>query len=190
MIRLLISSIRCLCLTKTKSLIQASLIAGTSLALMASGGEPPGQAAVPGKPFELLLKGVFQPVVHFPDLGLSQVDLSDRTYSTVPIYAVSGIPGNKAGKAVGTFYVQIGGELCAYHVPGGSFSAKFVDSDVLISPDGAGGIYITGTYELEILEGTGAYRGFGDGHIHMVDVLRITATGVVDEIGCHCHISR
>ncbi|MHC1766311.1 MAG: hypothetical protein AB9869_18760 [Verrucomicrobiia bacterium] len=63
-------------------------------------------------------------------------------------------------------------------------------SDTVITPDGEGGIYITGTYELEILEGTGAYRGFAEGHIHMVDVLRITATGVVDEIGCHCHITR
>lgn len=190
MIRLFNSSIRRLCLTKTKSLIQASLIAGTVLALLSSAGETFGQAAVPSNPFDLLLKGIFQPAVHFPDLGLSRVDLSDRTYSTVPIYAVSGIPGNKQGKAVGNFYVQIGGDFCAYQVAGGSFSARFVGSDTVVTSDGAGGIYITGTYELEILEGTGTYRGFAGGHIHMVDVLRITATGVVDEIGCHCQVSR
>ena len=38
-------------------------------------------------------------------------------YLTVPIYGVSGIPVTKKDKPVGTFYVQIGGELCAYHVP-------------------------------------------------------------------------
>jgi hypothetical protein len=75
-------------------------------------------------PFVLLLKGIVVPVVHFPDLGLSQMDLSDGTYSTVPTYSVSGIPGTKKDKAIGTFYVQPPGvALCAYYVPGGSFSA-------------------------------------------------------------------
>ena len=189
MIKSFYSSIGRLCLAKPKRLIQASVIAGTVLALLSSAGEALGQAVVPSNPFEILLQGIYQPAVHFPDLGLSQVDLSDRTYSTVPIYAVSGIPGTKKGKAVGNFYVQIAGDLCAYHVPRGSFSARFVGSDTVVTSDGAGGIYITGTYELEILEGTGIYRPFAGGHIHMVDVLRITATGVFDEVGCHCHVS-
>jgi hypothetical protein len=190
MIKSFNSSIGRLCLTKTKSLIQASLIAGTVLALLSSAGEALGQAAVPSTPFEVLLQGIFQPAVHFPDLGLSQVDLGDRTYSTVPIYAVSGIPGTKKDKAVGDFYVQIGGDFCAYHVPGGSFSAMFVGSNTVVTSDGEGGIYITGTYELDILEGTGTYRSFAGGHIHMVDILRLTAAGVFDEVGCHCHVSR
>jgi len=190
MIKLFNSPIDRFSLKKTKSLIQAFLIVGTLLALLLNAGEALGQAAVPSNPFVILLKGIYEPVVHFPDLGLNQVDLSDKTYSTVPIYSESGNPGAKKGKAVGTFYVQIGGDLCAYHVSGGSFSAKFGDSDTVVTPDGEGGIYITGTYELDILEGTGIYRPFAGGHIHMVDVLRITATGVFDEVGCHCHVSR
>jgi hypothetical protein len=176
--------------TKTKGFIQASLVLGTLVALLSSSGNALGQAAVPSNPFVLLLKGIVEPVVHFPDLGLSQVDLSDGTYWTVPIYDVSGIPGTKKDKAVGTFYVQPGGAFCAYHVPGGSFSARFVGSDTVVTSDGEGGIYITGTYELDILEGTGIYRPFAGGHIQMVDTLQITAAGVFNEVGCFCHVSR
>src|SRR5205085_7445051 len=82
----------------------------------------PGQllaAAVPRASFVILLKGRYHPVVRGPNLGLSTVDLSDGSYSTVPIYPVRGIPGNaNPNKAVGTFYVQFAGDLCAYHVPG------------------------------------------------------------------------
>jgi hypothetical protein len=184
------SSIGRLYLTKTKSLIQASLIVGVLVTLLSSPGKALSQAAVPSNPFVIHLMGIYEPVVHFPDLGLSQVDLNDKSYSTVPIYGVSGNLGAKKDKAVGTFYVQIGGDLCAYHIPGGSFSAKFGDSDTVVTPDGEGGIYITGTYELDILEGTGIYRPFSGGHIHMVDVLRITAAGAFDEVGCFCHVSR
>ena len=192
MIKLFNQSIGRLRLTKTKSVIHASLIVGTLVALLLSPGKALGQAAVPSNPFVLLLKGIFEPVVHSPDLGLSQVDLSDGTYWTVPIYDVSGIPGTKKDKAVGTFYVQILGDLCAYHVPGGSFSARFRpgDSHTAVTFDGNGGIYITGTYELDILEGTGIYRPFAGGHIHMVDTLQITAAGVFNEVGCYCHVSR
>src|SRR5256714_13609576 len=89
----------------------------------------PGQllaAAVPSSQFVILLKGRYRPVVRGPNLGLSTVDLSDGSYSTVPIYPVRGIPGNaNPNKAVGTFYVQFAGDLCAYHVPGGSFAMSF-----------------------------------------------------------------
>ena len=51
----------------------------------------PGRAMAQGKakpsdPFVLLLKGLYQPVVHGPNLGLSAVDLNDGTYSTTKIY--------------------------------------------------------------------------------------------------------
>ena len=42
-------------------------------------------------PLVLLLRGVYQPVVDGPDLGLSMVDLNDGSYSTTKIYPVSGI---------------------------------------------------------------------------------------------------
>jgi hypothetical protein len=70
--------------------------------------------AVPNDSFVLLLKGLYQPVVHGPDLGLSTVDLSDGSYSTTTIYPVNGIPGNEnENKAVGSFYVQFTGDKMA-----------------------------------------------------------------------------
>ena len=96
--------------------------------------------AAPSDSFVLLLKGLYQPVVQGPDLGLSMVDLSDGSYSTTTIYPVNGIPGNSnENKAAGNFYVQFTGDLCAYHVPGGSFAMRFTDSDFIFVPDGVGG---------------------------------------------------
>jgi hypothetical protein len=66
----------------------------------------PKETPYPTISFVLLLKGLYQPVVHGPNLGLSMVDLSDGSYSTTTIYPVSGMPGNQnVNKAVGTFYV-------------------------------------------------------------------------------------
>ena len=93
----------------------------------------------------ILLKGLYQPVVHGPSLGLSMVDLSDGSYSTTKIYPVSGVPGNtNPDKSIGDFYVQFVGDLCAYHVPGGSFSMRFVGSNADLVPDGQGGNYLRG----------------------------------------------
>ena len=73
----------------------------------------------PSNPFVLLLKGLYQPVVHGPNLGLSMVDLNDGSYSKTKIYPVIGMPGNQdPNKAIGDFYGQFTGDLCAYHVPG------------------------------------------------------------------------
>jgi hypothetical protein len=192
MMKLFNQSIGRLCLTKTRSLIQASFMAVTLVALLASTGPALGQAAVPSDPFVILLEGRYESVAHGPDLGLSQVDMKDGTYWKVPIYGVSGIPGNrKEGKALGSFYVAIGHpELpVAYHVPGGSFTATFVGGDFIEIPDGEGGVFWDGTFELNILEATGIYRPFAGGHIHMVDILHITADGFFDEY-CFCHVSK
>jgi hypothetical protein len=158
----------------------------------------PGQlvaAAVPGNSFVVLLKGRYQPVVRGPNLGLSSVNLSDGSYSTVPIYPVSGTPGNKnLNKAVGTFYVQFAGDLCAYHVPGGSFAMRFTgESNFAFEDDRAGGRFLVGTFELTVIEGTGIYRRFVGGHNHMVDRLHFLAPG--DGSGgfeeyCFCYVSR
>ena len=140
--------------------------------------------------FVVLLKGLYQPVVHGPNLGLSAVDLSDGSYSTTKIYPVSGTPGNKEqNKAVGNFFVQFNGDLCAYHIPGGSFAMRFTGSDVTLNPDGLGGNFLDGTFELTIEEGTGIYRSFVGGHNHMVDHLHLLADGSADEY-CFCFISR
>jgi hypothetical protein len=148
------------------------------------------RAAVPSDPFVILLKGLYHPVVHGPDLGLSMVDLNDGSYSTVPVYPISGVPGNTdTQKATGNFYVQFDGDLCAYHIPGGSFAMRFTGQDVNTVPDGAGGSLLTGTWELTILEGTGIYRPFANGHNHMVDRLHFLASGGIDEY-CICNVSR
>jgi hypothetical protein len=153
------------------------------------------EKAVPNDSFVLLLKGRYQPVVHGPNLGLSMVDLNDGSYSTTTIYPVSGMPGNKnENKAVGTFYVQFNGDLCAYHVPGGSFAMRFTGiSDYVFVDDGHGGKFLEGTFELAILEATGVYRSFVGGHNHMVDKLHFLApgdgSGGLDEY-CFCFISR
>jgi hypothetical protein len=149
------------------------------------------RAAVPSDPFVIVLKGIYQPVVHGPDLGLSTVDLNDGSYSTVPIYPVLGTPGTTdTKKAIGVFYVQFDGDLCAYHIPGGSFAMRFTGSDVNTVDDGAGGGLLTGTWELTVLEATGIYRPFAGGHNTMVDTLHFLASGDVDEVACFCHISR
>jgi hypothetical protein len=125
---------------------------------------------------------------------LSSVDLNDGTYSTTKIYPVSGTPGNtNLNEAFGDFYVQFAGDLCAYHIPGGSFSMQFTGSDTHFVADGHGGQFLEGTFELTILEATGIYKPFVGGHNHMVDKLHFLApgdgSGGFDEY-CFCNVSR
>src|SRR5262245_487007 len=135
--------------------------------------------AVPDDSFVVLLKGLYQPVVRGPNLGLSTVDLSDGSYSVTKICPVNGTPGNKdEDKAVGDFYTQLEGDLCAYHIPGGSFSMRFTgENNFVFVDDGQGGRFLEGTFELTILEATGNYRRFGGGHNHMVDKLHLLPPG-------------
>ena len=152
----------------------------------------PGQlvAKQPSDSFVVLLKGLYHPVVRGPNLGLSTVDLDDGSYSTTRIYPVRGTPGNKnQNKAIGNFFTQFEGDLCAYHIPGGSFAMRFTGSDFIFVDDGHGGQFLEGTFELTILEATGIYRPFVGGHNHMVDKLHFLASGGVDEY-CFCFISR
>jgi hypothetical protein len=171
-----------------RTAIGAALVAASPLLL-------PGRvraqgAAAPADTFVILLKGLYQPVVNGPNLGLSAVDLSDGSYSTTKIYPVSGTPGNTdPNKAIGDFYVQFVGELCAYHIPGGSFSMRFTGSDYVLVPDGQGGNFLRGTFDLTILEATGIYKSFVGGHNLMVDDLHLLASGAADEY-CFCNISR
>ena len=121
-------------------------------------------------------------------VGINE-EVDDLSYSTVGIYPVSGIPGNtNPNKTVGTFYVQSKGDLCAYHVPGGSFAMQFTGQDFVVVDDGAGGQFLEGTFELTIIEATGIYRPFVGGHDHMVDKLHFLASGAVEEY-CFCFIS-
>ena len=170
-----------------------------ALAALALPGQVRAQAKTqPGNSFVILLKGLYQPVTKGPNLGLSTVDLNDGSYSTTRIYPVNGTPGNtNAAKPVGDFYVQFVGDLCAYHIPGGSFAMRFnfTESDFPTSvvPDGVGGQILFGTWELDVIEGTGIYRSIVGGRNHMVDRLHFLApgdgSGGVDEY-CFCFISR
>jgi hypothetical protein len=151
-------------------------------------------AKAPDDLFVLLLKGLYKPVVHAPNLGLSVVDLDDGSYSKTKIYPVIGLPGHKNGSvAIGTFYVQLDGDLCAYDVPGGSFAMRFTASNFIFVGDGFGGKYLEGTFELTVLEATGHFRSFVGGHNHMVDKLHFLppgdGSGGIDEY-CFCFIRR
>ena len=180
-----------------------ALIGGALAALLSSPWRVAAQeTAAPKDPFVFLLKGVYQPVVPGtgPDLGLSQagVNLNDGSYSKTLIYPVhiEGIPcGSNEDTPVGSFYVQFTGSLAVYQVPGGAIAMQFIcgpgagGSFEPAVPDGLGGFYLNGTFELTILEATGIYRSFQGGHNHMVDRLHRLANGSFDEY-CFCFITR
>ena len=104
---------------------------------------------------------------------------------------MSGVPGHSdVQEAIGDFYVQFEGNLCAYDIPGGAIAMRFTPRSNLIPvPDGSGGSYLQGTFELKIPEATGRYRSFVGGHNTMVDSLHLLASGEADEF-CVCLISR
>jgi hypothetical protein len=143
------------------------------------------------------------------NLGLTKVNLNDGTYSMTQIYPVFGIEGADDGKkkdgldghsfdkAIGSFYVQFAGNLCAYDLPGGAIAMSFNSAPagappgfngLVPFPDGHNGFFLEGTFELAIIEATGVYRAFQGGHNHMVDRLHQLASGQFDEF-CFCNIS-
>ena len=157
----------------------------------------PGQllaatAAVPGDPFILLLKGLYHPLVNPPNLRLTTVNLNDGSYSTVKIYPQRGVPGHTdKSKAIGNFYTQDVGDLVAYNLPKGSLAMRFLNAITFEQtiPDGSGGNWLVGNFNLTILEGTGIYRSFVGGHNLMVDILHQLADQSFVE-HCVCIISR
>jgi hypothetical protein len=170
------------------------VLAVSSLALLTSSGRVMAQGEfAPNDPFVLLLKGVYQPVVNAPDLGLPGVNLNDGSFMTTQIHAVSRIPGspNEDNAVVGHFYVQFGGSLAVYDLPGGAIAMQFTPAVFFFPtqiPDGQRGVYLEGTFELKILQATGIYSSFVGGHNHMVDRLHLLANGEFDE-NCFCIIS-
>ena len=136
---------------------------------------------MPNDPFIILLKGFYQPVPvgHGPadNLGLSAVNLNDGSYSKTRIYPVwIGIPGSQnQDRAIGTFYVQLNGDLCAYDLPGGAIAMQFIQVAISLwlFPTGRVGSSWKEPLELTILEATGIYRSFVGGHNHMVDKLHL-----------------
>jgi hypothetical protein len=198
-------------LTKTKSLIFASLLVGAlvtllSAPLQAAGPSPLDPGGQPADTFSILLSGKYKPVpvkpvVDCPNLGLFQVNLCDGSFSTTKIYPISGLPEEDSGQAnrgnrdretedaIGNFYVQFAGIHAAYDLPGGSLTMVFTADNLVPVPDGQGGTYFVGTLDLNITEGTGIYHSFVGGHNKMVDILHQLADGTFVE-HCICIISR
>jgi hypothetical protein len=190
------------CSSPTESTSQRLSSSGLLMAEQRDEGRNEGRD-LPSDLFILLLKGLYQPVAvgqgPRDNLGLSKVHLSDGTYSKTKIYPIFGIPGSRnQDKAIGTFYVQFNGKFSAYDLPGGAIVMSFDTrpagappgfNDFVPFPDGMGGTYLEGTFELTILEATGIYRAFQGGHNHMVDRLHHLANGSFDEF-CFCNISQ
>jgi hypothetical protein len=152
----------------------------------------------PSNPFIVLLKGRYRPAPQLPDLGLSGVNLADTSYITTNIYPVFGVPGSRdPGDAIGHFYVSFSNPVCMYDLPDGAIAMQFTGSPVhqdigynafVSSPDGKGGFFLQGTFELSILDATGIYKRFKGGHNHMVDRLHQLDATKLDEF-CFCNIS-
>jgi hypothetical protein len=137
----------------------------------------------PNNPFIVLLAGLYKavPMGQGPsgNLGLTTVNLSDGSYSVTQIYPIFGVDGaNDQKKAIGNFFVSPVTGLCAYQLPGGAIAMQFTGGGFpMIILDGNGGQYNEGTFELKILEATGVYSAFKDGHNHMVDRLHQLVMG-------------
>jgi hypothetical protein len=152
----------------------------------------------PNDPFIVLLKGLYRPAPQLPDLGLSGVDLTDTSYITTRIYPVFGVRGRQdSDDAIGRFYVSFTNPVCIYDLPDGAIAMQFAGSPVIPDvgfntfvpfPDGKGGYFLEGTFELSILDATGIYKRFKGGHNHMVDRLHQLADGRFNEF-CFCNIT-
>lgn len=189
------------CKRQTPAKMNRRSLIGGALAALAGGRVAQG-ADAPHDPFILLLQGVYvavPPVIaslNGPNLGLTTVTLDD-TYSRTQIFSVFGIPGDPSA-AIGNFYVQLSGSLCAYDLPGGAIAMQFINGNgtavqrnfgyAAVIPDGNGGYYLKGTFELNIVEATGVYSVLASGHNQMVASTHLLADGSLDEY-CFCHIS-
>ena len=153
-----------------------------------------------GDPFIVLLKGLYRPASQLPDLGLSDVDLSDTSYITTKIYPVFGVPGSRdQDDAIGRFYVSFTNPVCIYDLPHGAIAMRFAEGPVIPEigfntfvpvSDGKEGTFLLATWELSILDATGIYKRFKGGHNHMVDRLhQLDAAGTQFDEFCFCNIT-
>jgi hypothetical protein len=186
-------------LTLTSALVGVLLLAVSAPARGAARSSPDKDVQI-GETFSILLEGPYRAVVHAPDLGLFQVNLGDGSFNTTRIFPISGLPtegkdrgGRRRDKdgedAIGNFFVQFGGELAVYDLPGGALKMAFTGNNVQRVPDGEGGTYIVGTFDLNILEATGIFGSFAGGHNRMVDILHRLPDGTFVE-HCICIIRR
>jgi hypothetical protein len=184
--------------------IQRRTLIGGALAGLLTARVAAQEASAPHDPFILLLQGIYQAVPpvfsvngNGPNLGLTAFTI-DSSFARTLIYPVFGIAGN-SNQPIGNFYGQTNGNLCAYDLPGGAIAMQFQNGSgaavqrnfgfATSVPDGAGGFYYKGTFELTILEATGIYSSFAGGHNHMVDTLHLLPDGITFDEYCFCHIS-
>jgi hypothetical protein len=185
--------------------MSAKLAAAMTLGLLASTAPMMGEGKpAPNDPIVLWLKGIYQPAVNAPSLGLPGINLNDGTWIVTEIHSVTTIPGstNQSNAVVGHFYSQTTSALVAYDLPGGALLMQFTGGSGPFGgwgapvSNGQGGYYYQETWELNILEGTGIYQAYTGGHNHMVDrfqslngdFLTNPAAGPFDE-NCYCIIS-
>ena len=164
-----------------------------ALTLPELAGSPLKQGELPANPFVILLRGTYKPVKRCPDLGLFLVNICDGSYLTVKMYSVSGLSEEDEEdreQVIGNFYVAPGmGKPVAYDLPGGALTMVFTGDNLTPVPDGQGGTFLVGTFDLDITEATGVYQSFVHGHNRMVDILHRLADGTLVE-HCYCVISR
>jgi hypothetical protein len=177
-------------------LLVGALVTVLSAPLQAAGPSPLNPGGQPADTFSILLSGKYKPVpvkagMDCPNLGLLQVNICDGSYSRTKIYPVSGLPleDSEEGSPIGNFYVQFVGNNAAYDLPGGALTMVFTGANTTDVPDGQGGTYTVGTFQLDITEATGIYKSFVNGHNKMVDILHVLADGTAVE-HCICIISR
>jgi hypothetical protein len=195
------TAIFALVLAARKSLTRAAWIAAVLAVVLITSGPVMAQGKpAPNDPIVLLLKGIYQPVVNGPNLGLPGVNLNDGTWITTQIHTVTSVPGssNQNNSVTGNFCVQTTSPLVAYSLPGGAILMQFTGGNWGAPiPDGQGGFYYEETWELTILAATGNYAPYVNGHNHMVDrfhslngdfLTNPNAPGPFDE-NCYCIIS-
>jgi hypothetical protein len=179
---------------KTNRRLTLAAVAALSVTLLIqTSTAQAGKPVAPSNPFVTLLEGIFEPIAEAPDLGLS-LDINNGSVMKIGIFNIdSGVPG-PTDQVAGTFYVQFPvGDLCAYDFPKGRILARFtfVDDDTIDYQEFPDGSWIGNfTEELDILEGTGIYRSFTGGHIHMVDRLEYRASDDKLIEHCFCHYSK
>jgi len=187
-------------LSPRKSLTRAAWIAvALVIGLVSSGPVMAEEKPEASDPIVLLLKGIYKPVVHGPNLGLAGVNLNDGTWTTTEIHTVTSVPASTDHDTavIGHFYSQNNSPLVAYDLPGGAILMTFTGGNWGTPiPDGQSGFYYQETWELTILKATGIYSKYVGGHNHMVDkfhslfgdFLTNPNAGPFDE-NCYCIIS-
>jgi len=173
--------------TQRRTFIGGALAAMVSLPALAHAVTAPKS-----NPFVILLRGTYKPVKRCPDLGLFLVNICDGSYLTVKIYSVSGLleeDEEDREQVIGNFYVAGTDKPVAYDLPGGALTMVFTGNNLTSVPNGQGGTFLVGTFDLNITEATGVYQSFVHGHNRMVDILHRVGDGTLVE-HCYCVISR